>query len=114
MESKSLQIIVDAASPADANRLVSDLQSYLEALSEEIRTERQKPSDDTGTTLDMGATIGVVVGSAAFGYLARGIAEWLKRNQNATSGVTLPGVTMTKISSSTAEKVVLEWLRRQP
>jgi hypothetical protein len=70
------------ASMAEGNRLAGSLGNVLRDCDPSVRVERRREQSDTQ---DFGASLGVILGTAAANAVAKGIAAWLGRN----SGVKL-------------------------
>jgi hypothetical protein len=71
-------ISVGAASAAEENRLVRDLEATLRRLDSSPLVRRHKPES---STLDLGTTLVVVIGSPAAAGLVTGIIGWLTRHR---------------------------------
>jgi hypothetical protein len=80
MPNESLTIAFPGASMADGNRLASTLADTLREVDPNIIVDRQRERPDTQ---DFGATLAVLVATAAATELAKGIAAWLARNSGA-------------------------------
>ena len=67
-------------SVSEANQLAADLQDYLHrnALESEAQVQIIK---EQGNTMDFGATLAITLGTGSVIALARGIANWLQRQQ---------------------------------
>jgi hypothetical protein len=102
---------LDAAS---ANQLVTELAEFLNEDAPAVSLSRIREDPDTQ---DFGATLAVVLGSTAVSALAKGIAHWLARRQDAKihlrrkdkAGATIE-VTIEGQSSSRAERIVKSFL----
>jgi Effector Associated Constant Component 1 len=80
MPPESLIITFPDASTAEGNRLASSLADVLSDLDPNIAVDRQRERPDTQ---DFGATLAVILGTAAATAVAKGIAAWLARNSGA-------------------------------
>jgi len=80
MSTESLIITFGDASTAEGNQFASTLAEALRDIDPSIIVERQRERADTQ---DFGATLAVIVGTAAATALAKGIAGWLARNSGA-------------------------------
>src|SRR5215472_15795269 len=80
MSSSPLVIRFTDASTAEGNRLAGTLSEALRDVDPGIVVDRQKERPDTQ---DFGATLAVMLGTAAATALAKGIAAWLARNSGA-------------------------------
>lgn len=87
MESK-FEIVVEAATPAESQRLAQELGDSLRFSDPNVTISRKK---DSAETLDLGATIAVIVGSAAAGAIANGIRVWLAKRQTAKITISKDG-----------------------
>ena len=74
------RIIISGQSVARANILASDLKRCLEETSPEVSTEQIR---DDPEAQDFGTIVSVILGSAAITAVAKGIRDWLARNQDA-------------------------------
>jgi hypothetical protein len=81
-DSHSLTLVFPEASTAEGNQLAVDLRDCLRDINGNVQVERLRDNPDT---MDFGATLGLILGSAAVIAVAKGIAAWLARN----SGVRL-------------------------
>lgn len=96
MESSSLSIAVHADTLAEANRLTSELESYLANLTEQVQITRVK---DNRETQDFGTTLLAVLATPAITAIAKGLADWLRKHQStkltlkADGGIVLENVT---------------------
>lgn len=80
MPSQSLMVTFPDASKAEGNRLANSLADVLRDTDPNILVERQRERPDTQ---DFGATLAVILGTAAATAVAKGIAAWLARNSGA-------------------------------
>jgi hypothetical protein len=65
------------ATTADGNRFAGTLADTLRDLDPSIEVKRLR---ERGDTQDLGASLAVILGTAAATALAKGIASWLARN----------------------------------
>jgi hypothetical protein len=77
MPNAALTITFPDASMAEGNRLASTLADALRDADRNILVDRQRERPDTQ---DFGATLAVILGTAAATALAKGVAAWLARN----------------------------------
>jgi len=79
-EQVSLVIAIEAETTAESNELAGDLTDFLahEAPAAIATRERDDP-----LAQDFGATLAIVLGSTAVTALAKGVAAWLARRQDA-------------------------------
>jgi hypothetical protein len=103
-----------SADPAEANELAEALSSALATDVPGTPVERVKA--DQGTQ-DFGATIIVIVGSAAATQLAKGVAAWLKARGDARLKLSKTGIDGSEQSvevdgqvSARAERAIKEFL----
>jgi hypothetical protein len=80
MLTESLLFTFPDASVAEGNRLASSLADALQDMDPNIVVDRQRERADTQ---DFGATLAVILGTAAVTAVAKGIAAWLARNSGA-------------------------------
>jgi hypothetical protein len=64
------------ANAADASRLAEDLANYLKTFGNGVDAEVTGGSSDT---MDLGATVVLVLGTPAVIALARGVADWIRK-----------------------------------
>jgi hypothetical protein len=76
-----LKLYVNSTTEGDANRLAAELSKVVADISgvTDVRRERAPDSE----TMDLGATIGLIVTSTAAASLAHGLADWLRARRNA-------------------------------
>lgn len=106
MQSQPLIMSFADASTAEGNRLAGSLADALKHTSPHIVVERQREIADTQ---DFGSTLAVIVGTAAFNSMAKGIAAWLARNSGAKLEVRREGkllLTATHLDSSDVARIV--------
>ncbi len=105
------EISFDDANAADANRYAEELQQILRQVDESVETTSIKPDQNT---MDLGTIVGVVVASAAATAVAQGIADWLRKRQDASVTVKENGeVVATNITSEAALDLVRILRNRQ-
>jgi hypothetical protein len=80
MSTESLIVTFGNASTAEGNQFASTLAEALRDIDPSIIVDRQRERADTQ---DFGATLVVILGTAAATALAKGIAGWLARNSGA-------------------------------
>jgi hypothetical protein len=109
-----LRLAISADDAAAENQLASDLAESIADHAPDLAVSRLREDD---TTQDFGATLAVVLGSAAATKLAHGIAVWLARRQDARLRLERrnPDGSVTTIDvegsmSARAERVVYEFL----
>jgi hypothetical protein len=73
-----ITITFDNVSLAEANRLAQELQSYL-LINHEVKSELNK---ETLGTQDLGAIVGIVLGSASIKAIVAGLSNWLLKKQS--------------------------------
>lgn len=105
MAGESITIAFVDVTAAEANRLGNTLADALLRSDPNIIVDRQRES---GETQDFGATIGVILGTAAATTVARGIAAWLARNSGAKIEIRRGGkvvLTATHITSKDIPRI---------
>jgi Effector Associated Constant Component 1 len=80
MPAEALVVSFANASLAEGNRLAGSLAEALRDVDPSIVVDRQRERSDTQ---DFGASLAVMLGTAAVTALAKGIAAWLARNSGA-------------------------------
>lgn len=80
MPTDALIVSFADASTAERNRLASTLAEALRDVDPSIVVDRQRERPDTQ---DFGASLAIMLGTAAATALAKGIAAWLARNSGA-------------------------------
>jgi hypothetical protein len=80
MRTDSLIVTFPGASTAEGNRLAGTLADALRDVDPTIVAQRKRERPDTQ---DFGASLAVVLGTAAVTAVAKGIAAWLSRNSGA-------------------------------
>jgi hypothetical protein len=71
-----IEIEVSASTPAEENRYANELETVIRGTASDVKISRSKLDSDT---LDLGAIIGVLIGSGAATAVAKGIAGWLMK-----------------------------------
>jgi hypothetical protein len=90
-------------STADANRLAADLARTLRDLDRQVAVEQHRERPDT---LDFGATLVIVLGTASVTALAKGISAWLKRHSGARIEINADGsVIASNLDSGDAARI---------
>jgi hypothetical protein len=80
MPADSVLFSFSNATVADGNRFAGSLADTLRDLDPSIQVQRVRENADTQ---DFGASLAVILGTAAATALAKGIASWLARNSGA-------------------------------
>lgn len=80
MPTQPLTIRFVEATAAEGNRLASTLAEVLRDVDRSVVVDRQRERPDTQ---DLGATLVVLLGTAAATAVAKGIGSWLARNSGA-------------------------------
>jgi len=80
MSDKSLVVSFGDSTTAEGNRFAGSLADTLRALDPTIQVQRVRDRPDAQ---DFGASLVVILGTAAVTALAKGIASWLARNSGA-------------------------------
>lgn len=94
MDSTTWTIRVEDADAAAAGRAAGALADRLRETEGVESAERSKARDDT---MDLGAIITVIAGSAAATAIAQGIAAWLKARRGTKLRVTRPDGTVVEL-----------------
>jgi hypothetical protein len=74
-----------AADRASANQLARDLAATLQYETPSLEIEQVR---DDPEAQDFGATLAIILGTAAAGKVAKGFADWVNRHHDATVVVT--------------------------
>lgn len=75
-KNETVELIFPTAGPADAERLAEDLARAIRQEFPDVNVEQVRASPDH---MAVGSIIAILVGSAAVRTLAKGIADWLRR-----------------------------------
>ncbi|HTF69625.1 MAG TPA: hypothetical protein VK638_43790 [Edaphobacter sp.] len=100
-----LTISFPGVSDAQANQLANSLHPVLREIDRALTVEKRKINPESQ---DGGATLAIILGSAAIAQLAKGIAAWLARNSGTTIEIKAPdgtSVTIKHGGSDTAQTV---------
>lgn len=73
---EGIEIRFPDAGAADAGRLADDLGLRLRELDETAKTSVTKGSGDT---MDFGSILVLIMGTASFTAIARGVADWIRK-----------------------------------
>lgn len=91
------------ASTADANRFAADLARTIRDSDRQVAVEQHREKDDT---LDFGATLVIVLGTASVTALAKGISAWLQRHSGARIEINADGsVIASNLESGDAARI---------
>lgn len=104
--SEALVISFADVSTAEGNRLASTLADVLRDVDPNILVHRQRESSDSQ---DMGASLAVMLGTAAVTAFAKGIAAWLARNSGARIEIRRKGkmvLVATHLNSNDVPRIV--------
>ncbi len=93
-------ITFPGSTDGEANQLAGALQRRLVEADREIsvRRERQNPHSQDG-----GATLAIILGSAAVTSVAKGIASWIARNAGTTIRIHSPDGTWVDVRNATGQ-----------
>jgi hypothetical protein len=80
MQTESLMVTFPDMSVAEGNRLAATLAEALRDVDPNVVVDRQRERPDAQ---DFGATLAIILGTAAATAVAKGIAAWLTRNSGA-------------------------------
>ncbi len=84
-------ITFPGASVAEANRYAADLGAALREIDREIAVEQRRDREDTQ---DFGATLAIILGTAAATAIAKGVAAWLARHSGAKIQISADGTVL--------------------
>jgi len=93
------------ATSAEGNRFANTLADALRDADQNVVVDRQRERPDTQ---DFGASLAVILGTAAVTALAKGIAAWLARNSGARIEIRLKGkvvLTATHVDSKDLPRI---------
>jgi Effector Associated Constant Component 1 len=113
MPSEPLIVSFPDASSAEGNRLAADLAEALRDIDPGIGVDRRRERADTQ---DFGASLAVVLGTAAATALAKGIASWLARNSGARIEIKRNGevlLSATHLDSKDVPRIAEAFSRRE-
>lgn len=115
MDESDILISFPNADKAFANELASDLAESLAEDTPSLSVTRRR---EDPLTQDFGATLAIIVGSTAVTALAKGIAKWLARRQDAhlhlkrtTSNGEVREITLQGQPTSRVEHIVTDFFR---
>jgi len=98
-----LAVSIDGHTPAERERLASELHAILQGLGRDVFVERHKESVET---MEVGTILTVVLGSAAVRVVAGGIAAWLTKRQAASITIMKNGTVVGKnLTSADAVRI---------
>jgi hypothetical protein len=101
--SDQFKISFVGVSSAQGNRYAESLLRTLRDVDPDVQIERARARDDTQ---DFGATLVMVLGTAAATAIAKGIANWIARNSGARIEITADGrVVATNLDSRDVAKI---------
>jgi hypothetical protein len=102
------KIVVRGTDSADSDRLTTDLIQTLRRGDGVLPLERRKSDDQT---LDLGATVAVLVGSPAAATVAYGIAAWIARHRGVEVEVRMADrqMRLKNVDIDTAERRIAEF-----
>jgi hypothetical protein len=99
-ETNALLFSFPGTSPAQGNVLAASLATDLRVLDPTSVVKRVRETPDS---MDFGASLAVILGTAAVTALARGIATWMARNSGVTVEIRRDGHLLLAIKTSTAK-----------
>jgi hypothetical protein len=73
---EQVEISFEGMTPADSTRLAEDLVTFVKSDVEGVQAEVAGGSKDS---MDLGATVVLILGTPALAALARGVANWIAR-----------------------------------
>ena len=100
------------SSPAEANAHAADLATYLRNTirNDVLQVERERTTKDAQ---DFGATVVLILGTAAAGAVARGIQAWLAKSGTSIEITDEHGsLIATNVDSNSAASIVKTWSER--
>jgi len=104
-------ITFPGASVAEANRYAADLAAVLREIDPEIAVEQRRDREDTQ---DFGATLAIILGTAAATAVAKGVAAWLARHSGAKIQIGADGsVLASNLDSRDAARIAEAFSRRK-
>jgi hypothetical protein len=104
MGSSEIMISIDpAVSIAVANKNASELIGIILASCPDVHVRRAK---NDPTTQDLGATIGIVIGSAAVTAVAKGMADWMRKRSTARLVLSKDKIIIENVTPSTIESIL--------
>ncbi len=106
MSDESLHFTFPASSTAEGNRLANSLAEALRDTSPSVSVERVR---ENAATQDFGASLAVMLGTAAATAVAKGIASWAARNSGAKIEIRRGGeviLVASHLDSSDVPKIV--------
>lgn len=93
---------------AEANRLASGLAAAIRDSDREVRVEQRRDQPDT---LDFGATLAIILGTASVTAVARGVESWLARHSGAKIQINKDGTVIASNLDSRDAARIAEALR---
>jgi hypothetical protein len=91
-------------SPDEANQYAADLAGALRDTHPDVQAQQRRDRDDT---LDFGATLVLILGSASASLVARGVQAWLARNSGVKLQISADGnVVASNLDSRDASRIV--------
>lgn len=93
MNQNTYLITFEGLSAETANKYAAELGEILADTSRDVRVERKREDPDAQ---DLGGTLVLILGTGAAIALAKGLADWLRKRNDATVTVTKVGPKGTK------------------
>src|SRR5262245_3290128 len=90
MSNQQVQLKFQGVSDKDANLLAASLLEALRDVGPDVNVQRERARADTQ---DMGATLVLILGTAAVQALAKGISVWIARNSGVKLEIVRDGAT---------------------
>jgi hypothetical protein len=100
MSQYSVEIRFPQTTPDQAGWLADSLKEELAMTGEEVETYRKREDEDAQ---DFGATLVLVLGTAAATAIAKGIGAWMQRTG---TRITIDGVTIENVDSGSLAAIV--------
>lgn len=102
------EITFPSSDAAEGNIYVKDLAEFLESLSNSEDVIKTEPIRTNPEAQDFGASLAVILGTAAVTALAKGVAAWLKGHTGVNMDVTTRAghVVIRNVESKSAAEIV--------
>ena len=98
--SATVIISFPGVSVAEANKLAGSLSPALRERERTISVERRRANPESQ---DGGATLAIILGSAAVSAVAKGVAAWLARNSGTCIEIHAPDGTSVKVTHASGQ-----------
>jgi hypothetical protein len=101
------ELTVSAGTTAQSNVYVQELATKIRKATPSVSVSRHKID---GSTMDLGATLAVILSSGAALAVAKGIADWLRKRQTASVIITKSGHEIVKVDAKNISDFTVERL----